>query len=159
MKLLKIIHQGPLNDRLSPHQSSLPPPPIQVVYHNPLSHQPPCTQTPHPTHARPSLLINQNPNLTPPNTYPSATHYTAAQYLGICGVIHPKNWEQEKIANTDWQHACEFYFWCKFSCNWFLLLWEVTPWENINTSLVDWEKCMNANPVFQVYWCFKLPWV
>ena len=36
-----------------------------------------------PTHARPSLPVIPDPNLTPPNIYGTGLHYTAAHLKGI----------------------------------------------------------------------------
>ena len=49
--------------------------------HNPAAHhQMPCT-THAQTHARPSLPVNPNTILTPPNLATSTTHYTAAAWI------------------------------------------------------------------------------
>ena len=52
-------------------------------------HQAPGTPRHAPNHARPSLPVNPNPILTPPNLTVTAIHYTAAVLLPKCRMLLP----------------------------------------------------------------------
>ena len=52
----------------------------QCTMHSPADSAKKCRA---PTHARPSLPVNKNPNPTPPNRYPTGLHDTAAIYFSL----------------------------------------------------------------------------
>ena len=71
------LRRHPIKHPLSHIQNVLGCAWVGAWVHHHITH--PCTYAP--THARLSLPVNPNPILTPPNMYPSATHYTAANLL------------------------------------------------------------------------------
>ena len=67
------------------------------------------TTTHAPTHAEPSLPVNQNPNPTPPNIGPPAIHDTAATF---CSIPLLTNKEQNSDKKTEEQFF-QFPAFCK----------------------------------------------